>query len=72
MSLRPGTLGFKPWTIAVPDLSQTLKVDQLLFSLNQPIHWQKGERLSLLNVIMTDCDGLDAKDPNGVHILKQT
>ncbi|WP_144470162.1 MULTISPECIES: hypothetical protein [Bacillus] len=59
-------------TIAVPDLSQTSKVGQLLSSLNQPIHWQKGERLSLLHVIMTDCDGLDTKDPNGVHILKQT
>lgn len=57
-------------TIAVPDLSQTPKVDQLLSPLNQPIHWQKGERLSLLDVIMTD-DGVDTTDPNGVHIVNR-
>lgn len=59
-------------TIAVPDLSQTPKVDQLLSPLHQPIHWQKGERLSLLNVVMTDDDGVDTTDPNGVHIVNQT
>ncbi|KRE18485.1 hypothetical protein ASE42_00735 [Bacillus sp. Root920] len=59
-------------TIAVPDLSQTTKVDQLLSPLHQPIHWQKGEQLSLLNVVMTDDDGVDTTDPNGVHIVKQT
>ncbi|MFE5473177.1 hypothetical protein [Bacillus safensis] len=59
-------------TIAVPDLSQTPKVDQLLSPLNQPIHWQKGERLSLLDVNMTDVDEMNTIDPNGVHIVKQT
>ncbi|WJE39630.1 hypothetical protein QRD88_02055 [Bacillus safensis] len=59
-------------TIAVPDLSQTPKVDQLLSPLHQPIHWQKGERLSLLNVVMTDDDGVDTTEPNGVHIVNQT
>lgn len=59
-------------TIAVPDLSQTPKVDQLLSPLNQPIHWQKGERLSLLDVNMTNVDEMNTIDPNGVHIVKQT
>ncbi|KUF26722.1 hypothetical protein MHZ96_04260 [Bacillus safensis] len=59
-------------TIAIPDLSQTPKVDQLLSPLNQPIHWQKGERLSLLDVVMTDIDKMETIDPNGVHIMKQT
>ncbi|USD83243.1 hypothetical protein M5E02_02065 [Bacillus safensis] len=59
-------------TIAVPDLSQTPKIDQLLSPLNQPIHWQKGERLSLLDVNMTNVDEMNTIDPNGVHIVKQT
>ncbi|MFP5202624.1 MULTISPECIES: hypothetical protein [Bacillus] len=59
-------------TIAVPDLSKTPKVDQLLSPLNQPIRWQKGERLSLLDVLMTDDDGVDTIDPNGVHIVNRT
>ncbi|WBL30794.1 hypothetical protein [Bacillus safensis] len=59
-------------TIAVPDLSQTPKVDQLLSPLHQPIHWQKGEQLSLLNVNMTDVDEMNTIDPNGVHIVNQT
>nr|WGD97976.1 hypothetical protein P5627_01005 [Bacillus safensis] len=59
-------------TIAVPDLSQTPKVDQLLSPLNQPIHWQKGERLSLLDVNMTNVDEMNTIDPNGIHIVKQT
>ncbi|MCM2990043.1 hypothetical protein M3580_12495 [Bacillus safensis] len=59
-------------TIAVPNLIHTPKVDQLLSPLNQPIHWQKGERLSLLDVVMTDIDKMETIDPNGVHILKKT
>ncbi|MCM2986985.1 hypothetical protein MCZ36_12700 [Bacillus safensis] len=70
--IETGTEALHAMTIAVPDLSQTPKVDQLLSPLHQPIHWQKGEQLSLLNVIMTDDDGVDTTDPNGVHIVKQT
>lgn len=70
--IETGTDALHAMTIAVPDLSQTPKVDQLLSPLHQPIHWQKGEQLSLLNVIMTDDDGVDTTDPNGVHIVKQT
>ncbi|MFJ5671440.1 hypothetical protein ACIQAS_07290 [Bacillus safensis] len=40
--------------------------------MKQTIHWQKGERLSLLDVAMTDDDGVDTTDPNGVHTVKQT
>lgn len=67
-----GNAALHAMTIAVPDLSQTPKVDQLLSPLNQPIHWQKGERLSLLDVNMTDVDEMNTIDPNGVHIVKQT
>lgn len=70
--IETGTDALHAMTIAVPDLSQTPKVDQLLSPLHQPIHWQKGERLSLLNVVMTDDDGVDTTDPNGVHIVNQT
>ncbi|MCY7474065.1 hypothetical protein ABES17_12495 [Bacillus safensis] len=70
--IETGTNALHAMTIAVPDLSQTPKVDQLLSPLHQPIHWQKGERLSLLNVVMTDDDGVDTTDPNGVHIVNQT
>lgn len=70
--IETGTDALHAMTIAVPDLSQTPKVDQLLSPLHQPIHWQKGEQLSLLNVVMTDDDGVDTTDPNGVHIVKQT
>ncbi|WP_342492237.1 hypothetical protein [Bacillus sp. FSL M7-0003] len=70
--IETGTEALHAMTIAVPDLSQTPKVDQLLSPLHQPIHWQKGEQLSLLNVVMTDDDGVDTTDPNGVHIVKQT
>ncbi|MFL0451625.1 hypothetical protein [Bacillus altitudinis] len=58
-------------TIAVPDLTHTPAVDQLLDGLTQPIHWKKGERLSLLEVKMIDSHGMNTTDPNGVHILKQ-
>ncbi|WP_281237365.1 hypothetical protein P5654_013415 [Bacillus safensis] len=70
--IETGTDALHAMTIAVPDLSQTPKVDQLLSPLHQPIHWQKGEQLSLLNVVMTDDDGVDTTDPNGVHIVNQT
>ncbi|MDV3451223.1 hypothetical protein [Bacillus safensis] len=67
-----GNAALHAMTIAVLDLSQTPKVDQLLSPLNQPIHWQKGERLSLLDVNMTNVDEMNTIDPNGVHIVKQT
>ncbi|MFS3915781.1 hypothetical protein ACL9ST_16205 [Bacillus australimaris] len=70
--IETGNNALHAMTIVVPDLSQTSEVDQLLSSMKQPILWQKGERLSLLNVIMTDDDGVDTTDPNGVHIVKQT
>jgi len=70
--IETGNNALHAMTVAVPDLSQTSKVDQLLSSMKQPIHWQKGEQLSLLNVIMTNDDGVDTTDPNGVHIVKQT
>ncbi|MEC0984123.1 hypothetical protein P9B36_06095 [Bacillus safensis] len=69
--IETGTNALHAMTIAVPDLSQTPKVDQLLSPLHQPIHWQKGERLSLLDVIMTDVDAVDTTDPNGVHIVNR-
>ncbi|WHX75768.1 hypothetical protein QNH25_02005 [Bacillus safensis] len=70
--IETGTDALHAMTIAVPDLSQTPKVDQLLSPLHQPIHWQKGEQLSLLNVNMTDVDEMNTIDPNGVHIVNQT
>ncbi|WNF51220.1 MULTISPECIES: hypothetical protein [Bacillus] len=70
--IETGTDALHAMTIAVPDLSQTAKVDQLLSPLHQPIHWQKGEQLSLLNVNMTDVDEMNTIDPNGVHIVNQT
>ncbi|MBR0607021.1 hypothetical protein [Bacillus safensis] len=70
--IETGTDALHAMTIAVPDLSQTPKVDQLLSPLHQPIHWQKGEQLSLLNVNMTNVDEMNTIDPNGVHIVKQT
>ncbi|MBI1629860.1 hypothetical protein [Bacillus safensis] len=70
--IETGTDALHALTIAVPDLSQTPKVDQLLSPLHQPIHWQKGEQLSLLNVNMTDVDEMNTIDPNGVHIVNQT
>ncbi|KPN13021.1 hypothetical protein AKG37_14110 [Bacillus australimaris] len=70
--IETGNNALHAMTIVVPDLSQTSEVDQLLSSMKQPILWQKGERLSLLNVIMTDDVGVDTTDPNGVHIVKQT
>ncbi|EKF35874.1 hypothetical protein [Bacillus xiamenensis] len=59
-------------TIAVPDLTHTPNVDQLLDGLIQPIHWEKGERLSLLKVMIKDANCKNTIDPNGVHVLKQT
>lgn len=70
--IETGTDAAHAMTIAVPDLSQTPKVDQSLSPLHQPIHWQKGERLSLLDVNMTNVDEMNTIDPNGVHIVKQT
>lgn len=49
-------------TIAVPDLTHTPAVDQLLDGLTQPIHWKKGERLSLLEVKMIDSHGMNTTD----------
>ncbi|MDR0126230.1 MULTISPECIES: hypothetical protein [Bacillus] len=67
-----GAEALREMTIAVPDLLHTPKFDQLLFGLNQPIHWQIGERLSLLEVKMSDSEAMNMTDPNGVHVIKQT